>query len=407
MPKLTKRADGRYQIQVYIGRDANGKKKYRTVYGSSMAETRRKAEEIRQMLGKGIDLNAVGDTFSDWRENWLRKKKAKVGAKHYETLKDETAYMVERLGKLPISKIRTSQIQDALDELADMGRAYSTLQKVRQYTKAIFAYAVDNRVMDYNPVGAVELPSAPPPEERKPIGKEQQRWIREMPHRAQTAAMIMLYAGLRRGEVIPLTWADIDLDAQTIRVCKSVEIVSSKARLKDGAKTEAGNRTVDIPHVLVDYLRPLRPQNDGGKVVQLDRLVCPAARGGMMSSTSWRSMWNSYMTDLNLRYGYHGERSKYDPKKNGEDDPILMLIEPFTAHQLRHTYATMLYLAGVDVMTAKEQLGHSDIRITLGIYTHLDKLYKRRSMAKLDDYLDGEKKETSEAYKSDTSQGVS
>ena len=49
----------------------------------------------------------------------------------------------------------------------------------------------------------------------------------------------------------------------------------------------------------------------------------------------------------------------------------------------------MLYLAGVDVLTAKEQLGHSDIKTTLSIYTHLDQIYKRKSMKKLDDYLSG------------------
>ena len=87
------------------------------------------------------------------------------------------------------------------------------------------------------------------------------------------------------------------------------------------------------------------------------------------------------MTDLNMKYGYGGSVSKYDP------DGTVMLIEPFTAHQLRHTYASLLYLAGVDVMTAKEQLGHADIKTTLGIYTHLDAKYKKKSLDKLNLYL--------------------
>jgi integrase len=47
----------------------------------------------------------------------------------------------------------------------------------------------------------------------------------------------------------------------------------------------------------------------------------------------------------------------------------------------------MLYFAGVDVLTAKEQLGHTDAQTTLGIYTHLDKTHKRKAMSKLDEYL--------------------
>ena len=64
-----------------------------------------------------------------------------------------------------------------------------------------------------------------------------------------------------------------------------------------------------------------------------------------------------------------------------------MRIEPFTAHCLRHTYASMLYKAGVDVLTAKAQLGHADVKTTLQIYTHLDSQYKRSSMDRLDGYL--------------------
>ena len=75
-------------------------------------------------------------------------------------------------------------------------------------------------------------------------------------------------------------------------------------------------------------------------------------------------------------------------------------IPKFTPHWLRHTFATLLYLSGVDVLTAKEQLGHSDIKTTLSIYTHLDATYKRRSMNKLDTYLDG----TNDTCKSDASQ---
>ena len=66
-----------------------------------------------------------------------------------------------------------------------------------------------------------------------------------------------------------------------------------------------------------------------------------------------------------------------------------MIIPTFTPHQLRHTYITMLYLAGVDVMTAKEQAGHSDIQTTLNIYTHLDKNHKQKNIDKLNNFLNG------------------
>lgn len=96
------------------------------------------------------------------------------------------------------------------------------------------------------------------------------------------------------------------------------------------------------------------------------------------------------MTTLNKKYAdlgkarkmvEEGQRGKPGPKK------LPMLIPTFTPHQLRHTYITMLYLAGVDVLTAKEQAGHADIATTLGIYTHLDKQHKLRNLDKLNQFL--------------------
>ena len=64
-----------------------------------------------------------------------------------------------------------------------------------------------------------------------------------------------------------------------------------------------------------------------------------------------------------------------------------MLIPRFTAHWLRHTFITLMYMAGVDILTAKEQAGHEDIETTMGIYTHLDNQFKKKNVSKLDTYL--------------------
>ena len=86
---------------------------------------------------------------------------------------------------------------------------------------------------------------------------------------------------------------------------------------------------------------------------------------------------------------FSGQREgicKYSPEK------LPMVIETFTAHQLRHTYITMLYMAGIDVLTAKEQAGHADIQTTLGIYTHLNSEYKLHNLTKFDLFLNAELK---------------
>lgn len=260
--------------------------------------------------------------------------------------------------------------------------AKKTLKEVKQTAAQVIQLAIDNRVTDYNCALAVKIPQEAESHTKEALTDEMQRWIRETPHRAQTAAMIMLYAGLRRGELIPLLWSDIDLKAGTISVNKSVEFINGAPNLKSGGKTDAATRTVFMPKLLIKYLEPLA----GNPFA----LVCPSAHGKLMSDTAWKRLWESYLKELNIRYGdfknsvlWDGDTapSKFNPKK------VPMLIPEFTAHSLRHTYITMLYKAGVDVLTAKEQAGHADISTTLAIYTHLDSEFKKKTLTKLDDYL--------------------
>lgn len=75
------------------------------------------------------------------------------------------------------------------------------------------------------------------------------------------------------------------------------------------------------------------------------------------------------------------------PKAYNAPTGIPQLLDKFTAHQLRHTYCTMLYLAGVDILTASKLMGHSDVKITLEIYTHLDEKYKRLNIEKFNNYI--------------------
>ena len=150
-------------------------------------------------------------------------------------------------------------------------------------------------------------------------------------------------------------------------------MINENPIVKSGGKTNAATRLIDIPDVLCDYLKTA---NNYKNV-----LVCPSAHGKMMSAEAWKRMCQSYLCDLNIKYGNTIKSNKFQPKS------VSLGIPHFTAHWLRHTYTTMLYLAVVDVLTAKEQLGHSNITTTLNIYTHLDSKYKKKHISKLNDFL--------------------
>ncbi|MGN0597703.1 MAG: tyrosine-type recombinase/integrase [Ruminiclostridium sp.] len=374
----SKRPDGRLQAKISIGTE-NGKPKFKYIYASSAKELERKVTEQKIKLCKGIDLSAERDTFKEWGERWLRAKRLSVSNGMYMAYKSHFDKM-ESLYYMTISKIRTTDVQEVIFSHSELSK--KTLKGLKQSIEQILQLAIDNRVMDFNCAKAAALPkNAASPKTRRALTDEEQHWITDTPHRAQTAAMIMMYAGLRRGELIPLTWQDINLSEGTITINKAVEFINGKPSVKPCGKSDAAMRTVFIPQKLVEYLET---------VPHTSMFVCCSAKGTMLTDIGWKRMWNSYLADLNIKYGdFSGcvelggktPGSKFIPSK------IPFVIPRITAHWLRHTFITLMYFSGVDVLTAKEQAGHADIRTTTEIYTHLDSVYKKKSMSKMDEYL--------------------
>jgi len=389
MPRLNKRPDGRYQKKVYIGRDKDGKRNYKDVYGSTQKEVEEKAFEIKVSMKKGIDVSAERDTFCTWADKWLKLKNKSVSDARLVVLKSHIKHLKRYLEYGQITKIRPVDIQEVIDDLSVMnpntGRpmAKETLSGLKRVAIQIFQYAIENRVMDYNPAQALEVKGGQARQNRRALTQIEQTWITDTPHRAQCAAMLMMLAGVRRGELIPLMWSDINLKARTINVDKAVEKVDGAFVIIDGTKRRRSNverskRVVDIPQKLADFLAG-EPRES--------IYVCLSADKKMHTPDSWDSMWDSYLADLNFKYG---DFSSYLKRPKSKFDPggVPFVIPRFTAHWLRHTFCTIMYLAGVDLLTAKYQMGHKDIKTTLGIYTHLDEIHKRKSMDKIDDYLD-------------------
>ena len=236
----------------------------------------------------------------------------------------------------------------------------------------LYKYLVNNRYIEFDSTAVLTVPkTALPKEERRALTSEEQKWVKEFSHRAQLPAMIAMLCGLRRGEISALTWSDIDFDNKTITVSKSYDFKHNQVKLP---KTKSGIRVVPIPDELIAFLRPLK-----GKSADL---VVKNTQGRRLTECGWDKLWTAYMNDLNMKYGDIG-----DWKRTRHSQRPPMAIEQFTMHCLRHTYATILYDAGVDVMTAKELLGHSDVSTTMGIYTHLSAENKQYNIDKLNDFL--------------------
>lgn len=377
--KNKRRADGLYKVSLTIGTNENGTPKRMYFYGHTVKEAEGKRAEYQDNLRRGTLAANEKATFREVADAWLVYKRGQLGEKglrqfnHYQSIVNN---QLKPLLDRRVKELKPVDLDLILSEYAQKGQAKKTLIYYKQTASQIVNYAIENDLAFRNVFAKVKIPAAPE-RERKPLTDEQIRLITEHweGHRAGVGALIMLYCGLRRGELIPLTWNDIDLENKALTVKKSVHTVSNTFIVKQGAKTEAGERVVDIPDCIISALTH-------AKVTYGGFLVFPGADGQMLTSEGYRRLWESYMHYLNIQAGGR-DRSRSNPK--------IMAVEPFTAHQLRHTYATMLYDAGVDAKSAQALMGHASLEMTLKIYTHLSQRKKADSIGKLNDFLNGQK----------------
>lgn len=372
------RADGRYMVRVYIGLK-DGKRTYKYAYGKNQKEADIKAEKIKASLRKGVDVSASNDSFKVWAEYWLASKRHEVSTDRHSSLQTRSAVWIDALGNAQITQIKPFELQTILFSIAAKNpntnepMAKKTIRGYIQVIKSIFDFARENRIIEYNPALNLKLPqTAKETVKRRALTAEERKRVREFEHRAKPSAMLMMMSGLRRGEATALQWNDIDFKNNKISVTKSYDFKTKEFKAPKNGKA----RVVDVPRMLIDYLKTLP---------KISPFVLTNARGSMMTADSWKRLYQSYMLDLNIKYGFNGSINKH---ANNVDVP--MVIATFTPHELRHTFCTIMFESGIDAMTAKEQMGHSDIQTTLSIYTHLSAQHKERQVNKMDDFLESE-----------------
>jgi len=168
-------------------------------------------------------------------------------------------------------------------------------------------------------------------------------------HELAAPALTAAFTGMRRGELLALRWGNVDLDTKAIRVRESLEQTSAGLRFKQ-PKSRAGNRDIALSDNVVGVLHAQRKRLlerrlllGQGKLGD-DDLVFPAWDGAPQRPESFSAAWSELADELKLDVSFHA---------------------------LRHTHASQLIDAGVDVVTISKRLGHSSPAITLGVYAHM------------------------------------
>lgn len=315
-------------------------------------------------------------SFSEWANRWCTRKLIGADYKYTNSISNFIRHLTKDIGNISIKNVNTIMIDDIIIKLAQENpnthnpTSKKVLKQVKNTAVSIFDYAISNCTnITRNPARNVQIPKKAPQTERRELTVDEQKVILKLKHRARLPAMIMLLCGLRVGEVIPLKWTDINWEKKMLIVTKSTcQISANTYSVKKGTKN-GKSRSVPIPTLLFEELMSCFKENNLKSIYITHKL-----NGDIHTPSSWRQVGNNYLTELEHLI----KLSR--PKENDSDTHI-------TFHMFRHTYASMLYFAGVDIMTASELLGHSDIQTTMKIYTHLQESTKERSIERYNDYI--------------------
>ncbi len=363
---IYQRKDGRWEGRIVTGYDGSGKRKYRSVYGASYTETKKKMQRYLEEYGsfKG-DGRTIGYILTCWLEQKKKECKASTYAGYRRIVeKHLLSYWAdvypESLDAEKIRKFIMTKKNDGLNHRY-VKTIYALLIQALKYYENEHE-TVRYRIPSLSLAGKNEEISVeknlPPLEMISKI--EKILYLDETPE--QAGILIAINSGVRIGELCALQWQDVDLERGTIHVNKTMQRIKTYVDRHAGTgmeteicimkpKSDSSVREIPLPSRLSEFLK----EKKGAP----EEYVIPGKRA-------------AYCEPRTLQYRF--ERFL---DRNG--------LEGFHFHALRHCFASRCIELGFDAKSLSEIMGHSDIRITLQLYVHTSLRQKRLLMERLNE----------------------
>ena len=235
---------------------------------------------------------------------------------------------------------------------SDSRLADTTIAKYHRVLSSMLTAAVQWQVIPSNPCSRVKPPHVKYKE--APVLDEEQtaeliKCLQTEPIKYRAAVMMILYTGLRRGELCGLDWKDIDFKTGIVHVTKAIQYTPGKGVYEDTTKTRQSNRAIRLPDDMLELLKEYRAEQSSVRLAMGNQWhdsgkIFTAENGGIINPDTLSSWFREFIKRHNLPDAH--------------------------IHTLRHVSATLLIAGGVDIATVSKRLGHASKSTTLNLYTH-------------------------------------
>ena len=366
---VRKRSDGRWEGRIVIGHKADGRPIFKSVFAKTQKDL---LPKLLQLLAEyqGIDLSGDSDMpLGEWIDRWMRDYAEPIlrssTISSYRTVIEN--YIRPALGDEPVRLITSMVVQEFYNELSERKRqndesrklASSTVRSTHMLLHEIMDAAVLARLISRNPTDGTIVPknNYPP---KKVLTEEQLNTFMEA-IKAEPLWYDFFYTeittGLRRGEICALQWCDLDEDAGTLKVQRTILESRKDGQLVGDPKTESGTRTILLPPSTLHLLKERKKQ-------AVTEWIFPSLREANAPTSPSAA--------------YH--RLKVILEQAG--------LPNIRFHDLRHTFATHALTAGVDAKTLSGILGHTNASFTLDTYTHVTTDMQRNAATVVGSFID-------------------
>jgi integrase len=350
---LRERSPGKWAIIIDLGPREAGRRRQKWI---SFRGTKRQAQnELHRLIAKRETLPDTGkQTLGQYLDQWVDGQR--IGPKALQRYKEIVRRnIIPALGHIPLRKLTADQINAHYTKALANGRlngkgglSPASVKYQHLLLKKALKDAVRRTLLVRNPMEAVDPPHVEKATMRTlDLGQSAQLMEDARGTRVFIPVLLALTCGLRRGEIMALKWANVDLDNAALTVLESMEQTREGIRLK---RPKSGRgRVIDLPQMAVTELRKHKAWQESvfkqlGERLTRDSFVYAYEDGTPVNPNAFSTAWDRWVEHREPRVRFH---------------------------DLRHAHATHLLTQGIHPKVAQERLGHSSVAITMDIYSHV------------------------------------